>query len=668
MVKSKINPKVVYKETKEIEPDDLKYESFPYNIIFDTIDPDSPKQVIFGQLKTTYENDGVSYYPMYFLNRKNIASQMGVLEIEKHKKLDIFEGGDGGEIIPDVKHIVLHSFVNKDYLDSMESDSDTESESSSDSGPESDELSESEDDLFHVKTDKTPIDRKSIFTIDIHKKQVPTLPEETKVDAQTIRKTYNLAPSDDWIVKFMKNRNYKINDNNDCLFSSVFHAFNEIGENLTVDKLKALLADELTDEIYQDKKKAYLEYENVLTENQRIIGGRKKAMDVLKKRVKSNDVSNDERRRIVEEAKKIKQNIADTVQSNRDVETFVKHNMHGNFLEMRNVNSFGQYQDFVKSTRHSAEQSDITIMEHLLNVKFIVLSEDAYKEQSMDSVLDCGKDSDAKFSPNFYIIVSRSGQKYNLISYKDKKLLTFREIPYDIKMLIINKCMEKNAGNYNYIQDFRNLKSRMGIPVDDEDDTEDIVNSGVEHDPKIVFTFQANSQNKVTPGCGCGEQIPMEKILQYIHLAKVPKWRNKLDDSWTEAPFTLGKHRWASTENQYQGAKYINSYPEFAMLFSIDSNSPFSKDPALAKLVGGKNKHQLKPPHVKHVDKDFYGERSVKEKYNGLVAKFEQNLDLADMLLSTRPATLMQFVRGKKPEIRYDLMRVRDYLASKNMR
>jgi predicted NAD-dependent protein-ADP-ribosyltransferase YbiA (DUF1768 family) len=228
--------------------------------------------------------------------------------------------------------------------------------------------------------------------------------------------------------------------------------------------------------------------------------------------------------------------------------------------------------------------------------------------------------------------------------------------------------MENNAGNYNYIQDFRNLKSRMGIPVDDEDDTEDIVNSGVEHDPKIVFTFHANSQNKVTPGSGCGEQIPIEKNLQYIQLAKVPKWRNKLDDSWTEAPFTLGKHRWASAENQYQGAKYINSYPEFATLFSIDSNSPFSKDPALAKLVGGKNKHQLKPPHVKHVDKDFYGERSVKEKYNGLVAKFEQNLDLADMLVSTRPATLMQFVRGKKPEIRYDLMRVRDYLASKNMR
>ena len=89
MVNSNVNPLVEYKETTDIDPDDLKYESFPYNIIFDTIDTINPIQVIFGQLKTTYENDGVSYFPMYFLNNKNIASQIGVLEIEKLKKLDI---------------------------------------------------------------------------------------------------------------------------------------------------------------------------------------------------------------------------------------------------------------------------------------------------------------------------------------------------------------------------------------------------------------------------------------------------------------------------------------------------------------------------------------------------------------------------------------------------
>jgi len=75
----------------------------------------------------------------------------------------------------------------------------------------------------------------------------------------------------------------------------------------------------------------------------------------------------------------------------------------------------------------------------------------------------------------------------------------------------------------------------------------------------------------------------------------------------------------------------------------------------------------LKPPHVKHIDKDFYGERSVREKYNGLVAKFEQNLDISSLLLATRPAILMQFNRGKPPDVRYDLMRVRDYIASKKI-
>ena len=120
MVKSSINPKVEYKETADIEPDDLKYESFPYSIIFDSIDPDNPVQVVFGQLQTLYENDGVSHFPMYFLNNKNIASKIGILEIEKLKKLDIFEGGDGGEIIPDVKNIVMYSFVNKGYLNSLD--------------------------------------------------------------------------------------------------------------------------------------------------------------------------------------------------------------------------------------------------------------------------------------------------------------------------------------------------------------------------------------------------------------------------------------------------------------------------------------------------------------------------------------------------------------------
>lgn len=658
MVTSVVNTAVEFEEPTDIEPDDLKYESFPYSITFDAIDPDNPIQVVFGQLKTTWEKDNVSYWPMYYLNKQNTASQIGVMEVHKADKLTVYEDG---EIIPDVKRILLYSFVTKGYLKSLDVNADTDVDTDVDIGEPSED---DEDDIFSVKTAKTQESKsKSIFSIDVHKKQVATLPEESKEDARLLRKAYNMAPSDDWIVKFMQNRNYKIHDTNDCFFAVIFHAFNEIGENITVDKLKGLLADEMTDEIYQNKRKIWLEYENLADENNRMIGGNKTSLGVLKKRVKSAEVSTDERKRIIEEAKKLKEHISKLTDANRSSEAFLKRNLQN---DMRGVNSFAHFQDFVRSNAYTAEAPDITILEHVLNVKFVVLSEDSHAEGATDSILECGRDSDARFSPNFYILVSRKGNKYNLVTYKDKKLLTFREIPYDIKMLILNKCMERNAGNYNYIQDFRNLKSRMGIPVDDTDEVYDY--SGLEHDPNIVFMIHTNSQDTPAPGCGCGEHIPMEKTLQYMQLAKIPKWRKKLHDSWPEAPFTLGRHRWASAENHFQAAKYANSYPDFAAMFSADSTSQFSKDPALAKLVGGKGKHPLKPPHVKQIDKDFYGERSVREKYNGLVAKFEQNLDLTEALLATRPAVLMQFNRGKKPDVLRDLMSVRDYLASKNMR
>ena len=39
--------------------------------------------------------------------------------------------------------------------------------------------------------------------------------------------------------------------------------------------------------------------------------------------------------------------------------------------------------------------------------------------------------------PENYIMVSYTGNHYKLITYKDKALLKFSEMPYDIKMLII---------------------------------------------------------------------------------------------------------------------------------------------------------------------------------------------------------------------------------------
>lgn len=664
--------RVWYNETTEIEPDDEKFESFQYDILFTDIDKENPIPIIFGQIKHKYESRGILYYPVYFLNKQNIASQIGVLEIKKDKVLDIYEDG---ELIPDVSMILLYSFVNKEYLESLDKSKQNmqEVEAPEEEYEEKEEeeeenlSSDSEDSLFRVKTKskQKTVSKKSIFSADIHKKQVPTLPEETKEDASITRKSYNLAPSDDWIVKLMKNKNYKIHDTNNCLFDVVVKAFSEIGEKITVDQLRELLAEEVTEEIFQNECQLRIEYDNIQNETEKTIEASRRTLNLLKKRIKTVDINVDEKRRIIEEAKKTKQTIADLSKQSRDYANFVKRNLSPNFNEMQGITNVDKYKDFVRSHKYCAEKWSITALEHALHMKFIILSEDAYKDQAYDSVLDCGKDDERTFAPNFYIIVSLARYRYNIVSYKDKKLLMYREIPYDVKMMIINKCMEMNAGNYNYIQDFRNLKSRMGIPLD-EVEAEDDRDYGVEYDRDVVFNFNSSSQDKTMPGFGCGENIPNDQIFQYITLSEIPEWRNKLDDAWI-APFTMDRRRWISVDNGIEGSKYSKTYPDFSILFSLDSDSPISKNPALAKIVGGKGKHELKPPNVKP-DSDYFTERSVTTRRNALVAKFEQNLDLRDTLLATKNATLKQFTRGKKPIVRYDLMRVRDYLAGKSMR
>ena len=83
----------------------------------------------------------------------------------------------------------------------------------------------------------------------------------------------------------MKNNFYNIVDNEgkgDCLFAVIRDAFAQVGKNTTVRKLRALVADEATDDIFEEYRKVYLEMTNEL--------------DEIDKKIKSNETAENKTR------------------------------------------------------------------------------------------------------------------------------------------------------------------------------------------------------------------------------------------------------------------------------------------------------------------------------------------------------------------------------------
>ena len=695
MVYSNINNTIFYKEDGAIDEEDIGYETTLHEMEIYGKDI----SVLFGKMKYQYVQRNIVFVPIYLVVNQEVVKKVGVVEFQKEKALEFYD--DNNEVNVDNNFSpLLFDFFDENYVDRNASKLPIYAENEVDEKEEDEEKDKKEEDsdvidTFSVKVAPSQVSKEStkastiiqdgIFEKSAVSTNVTALKEESEEDAALYQKEYRSKPRHNWIQQYMKNVHYKIHDverNGDCFFATLRDAYKQIGLVTTVAKLRAIIAKEATSDIFQGHKQLYNDLQGTLNEYERELKETKNLIEKdLKVRAEKSRNNKDDLRLVMNEMESQKKRYKDLLRSKQVTVSMMDDDV-GNFANIQNVEQFREY---IQTSGFWADSWAIATLEKVLRVKVVILSQRAYLENDVHNVLMCGDvhneiQNTGTFEPKHYIITSFSGNHFQLVTYKDKRIFEFHEIPYHIKVLTINKCLERNSGAFSFIPLFRDMKSKMGLDEDDEmkdnNDIEEEVSSF--YDKNTVFEFHRHSNNAAKPGKGANEKISNQQRAQYIELSKIQGWRRMLDDSWTDATFEVDGKKWLSVEHYYQGAKFKKRNPDFYHTFSLDDHeSPIAKDIDLAISAGSKtgrltgkakkkvntNDTLLRPKHI-DIDPDFYGERGIKERETALRAKFESNVDMKNVLLLTRDALLVKYQHGAPPEKDMLLMALRHTLSN----
>jgi predicted NAD-dependent protein-ADP-ribosyltransferase YbiA (DUF1768 family) len=679
MVLSKINTDVSYPELKSVDQNDLKLEATLYQLELKDVDV----IIAIGKAKNTFEDKNILYFPVYLVKYNNKVVQIGVYEIKASDYLTYLDNSDNLDV-EKMGEPLIYSFATREFLNKLRLHPDvpirrlgTANETADEEARASETDEDDPNEVEYNEYYEIPKEREDIFIMTKGVPLPPLLKEETKQQAKSIKEKYHESPQDTWVEKFLKNNNYTIVKNEaggDCLFATIRDAFSSIVQQTSVNKIRKKLSDEASQDTFFIYKEQYDMLTADLIKETNAIKELAATYLALKQR-HIEVIDRNELKLISSEAKKVKTEHDQLVKQKRVTSERLK-----DYKFMKGVDTLEAFKGKIRRCDFWGDAWAISTLERILNIKFIILSSELYKLGDIKNVVQCGQLNDnilqqrGRFTPEFYIIVDNTGSSlYNLVGYKNKLIFKFTEIPYDIKKLIAERCVEKNAGVFAIIPDFQNFKSKHIKTPSAEKETEydDISESKLRglYNDDIVFQFYSKSVDKPLPGRGSGEKIPNDRMREYSELATIPQWRKKLSNFWVE-PFTLDNHKWATVEHFYEGSKFKKGHPDFYLSFSLDSGTDLSKDPLMAKGAGGKTgkyKGELLRPIEVTVDADFSGQRSKKAVYDAQYAKFTQNEELKQLLLATNDAKLVHFVKGAEPDVFDELMLIRDKIRRNNM-
>jgi predicted NAD-dependent protein-ADP-ribosyltransferase YbiA (DUF1768 family) len=695
MVRSKLNPDLNYREYKQLERDDADYDATMYEIEL----LGKEVRIAIGRGKT--DKKDIIYYPMYLMNTDDrVVKQIGVFEIRADQAGEMLDDDDDLDI-DKLPHPLVYSFVTAGMLEADSRGKKApvavalEKEGEEEGVKEQEEVQLHEgvqlqeevlEEVLEEVQEPAQLDHNASDELrDRLKAQALALPPQTKDTAQAEHTEYKKLPDEPWIQTHMQNNNFGITDNEaggDCLFAVIRDAYRTRGKYVEVPELRRKLAAEATEEVFDGYKEKYNLLAESISTTISEMRGLEEANAKLKQRLVRTTDAKEQQAIIIESRHNA------TRHKRLKSEVMMSRELLQDFHFMKNVNTLEDFREMLKSCAFWADTWAISTLERVLRIKLIILSSERFHSGEMGGVLQCGQLNDrvledqGSFEPDFYIMADHMGMHYRLITYKGEALLTFREIPYDIKIMVVEKCMERNAGPYYLIPQFRTFREELGLKDADLDFKAEhellrkipSVHASPSsapssahaplYDDATVFQFYSKSMDKPLPGTGSGETIERANIPKYAALAKEsPQWRKMLSNFW-EPPgddknkplFTLDGHAWRTLEHYLKGSQFRKENPKHYLQFSLDSDSDLSKSPALAKAAVKDDKYKdIKP------DADF-NLREEKEREDAQHAKYSQNSYLEDMLLNTRNAKLVHFRRGKPPVVCTELMRVRHRL------
>jgi len=395
--------------------------------------------IAIGSAKKTFANKNITFFPIYLVKHNNKVIQIGVYEIPSTNVMDYMD--EEGDInIERFNEPLLYTFARNEYINKLRlipEDEELEKlKKEKEKGAKEKGAKEpgAKENVVKGKEKVTeiliPQIRRDIFTLRLSANIAPSLKPEGAKDAADFRAKYHEGVKDVWIQKFMKNKNYGLLDNEgigDCLFATIRDAFQSIGQDTTVGKLRDKISREVKQSNFDTYKMRYDMYATELANTKAQSIKYKKEYDDYKTKLVSTIDHN--QRLLINAAATDTHKKYIRLKADHD---FAKVNI-SDVLFMKDVKNLEDLKRYVRTCNFWGDDWTINTLERILNIKFIIMSSSIYDKGrgDLNNVLQCGADIDSiiesrgEFDPEVYIIIDHTGYHYKLITYQNKLIFSF---------------------------------------------------------------------------------------------------------------------------------------------------------------------------------------------------------------------------------------------------